>query len=698
MRLRVHGKHFHLDGKPHFLRTVTYGPFPPQSEHSPEKDFPKIKDAGFDSIRVYSLPDEEFLHCAARHDLIVIATHAWAHGCDFINDDPGIFTRARESLVAWVAVHHFHPGLGAVLVGNEIPPDMAHWMGDHLVNQRLDELIRAAQLVGDGLPIAYASYPSTEFLEPPSADFSAFNVYLEDPSDLASYLPRLHHLAGDRPVFLAEFGMDTQSHTEEAQAELLPRALQIARQAGFAGTALYAWSDDWFNNGQTITDWSFGLLRRDGSAKPALAAVKNTPLPLPLPDPLPRFSVIICTRNGGHRLATCLAACRAIDYPDFEIIVVNDGSTDNTRELLEGTEGLRTFHLEPRGLSAARNFGASQATGEILAYTDDDCRPDVQWLSWLAHSFATTTHSAIGGPNLPPPPDSLALALTTAAPGAPTHVMLTDTLAEHLPGCHLSVRKSAFDQIAGFDPLFHTAGDDVDFCWRLRDAGHTLGFCGASFVWHHRRATPWRYLKQQMGYGCAEALLYKKHPTRFSRGGIRWEGCVYQGSPLSVRPGDVIYSGPTGEADYQSIANSRWHNKRHLSPPFDTAFHRFLLSLLSLAQFSLRSWSRKRNGGPALRHFTWLSPAPALQSQSELTLINTGGLTRYHLYRGLLAKGWEPSPEANWDLLRNGVHLRSATEQTGTKTNRTFVAFSSSRPPSSFLSLAEDAGFTLHAR
>lgn len=70
MPLTVHGKHFHLDGKPHFLRTVTYGPFPPNSIHSPEIDFPRIRRAGFNSIRVYTLPETELLDAAGKNDQI----------------------------------------------------------------------------------------------------------------------------------------------------------------------------------------------------------------------------------------------------------------------------------------------------------------------------------------------------------------------------------------------------------------------------------------------------------------------------------------------------------------------------------------------------------------------------------------------------------------------------------------------------
>jgi len=391
----------------------------------------------------------------------------------------------------------------------------------------------------------------------------------------------------------------------------------------------------------------------------------------------------------------CLKACRDLDYPDYEIIVVNDGSTDGTRALLEKCGDIKISHLDPSGLSAARNHGASLASGEILAFTDDDCRPDTQWLSWLAQAFSQSDHAAIGGPNLAPTPDSLGLALTTAAPGAPTHVMLDDTTAEHLPGCHLSVKKSAFDRIGGFDPLFETAGDDVDFCWRLRDAGFTLGFAGASFVWHHRRATPWKYLKQQMGYGRAEALLYKKHPHRFSKNGIRWEGCVYRGAALGIEPGDFIYSGPTGEAPYQALARPHRQPMRGLHPRFDSFLSRALLSILGWLQSHLRHWSRKKNGGPSGRG-SWPSPHPRNPTFLTLTLKNEDSLGRHDLYQHLLAKGWEGCEEPDFDLQNGDLCLFAATEQTGTPVNRTFVRFNQS--DSTFTVLAKEAGFSKLSR
>ena len=691
MRRTVQGKHFHLDGRPHFLRTVTYGPFPPDSPPSPAFDFPKIRASGFDSIRIYHLPDKALLDSAAENDLIVIPTHAWGHGCDFIRENPSLLEKARRHLVTWLRQHHSHPGLGAILVGNEIPSEMARWMTPWKVNRALDGLIRDAQQSAPGLPIAYANFPTTEYLEPPSADFTAFNIYLEDGESFQSYLPRLHHLAGDRPVFLTEFGMDTQRNSEEAQATLLPNALRLSRLAGLAGATLYAWSDHWFNNNQSMDDWSFGLLRRDLSEKPALPALRNLTLPDPLPPNPLRFSVIICTRNGASRLTACLAACRALHYPDFEIIVANDGSTDQTATLLDQEEKVRVFHRQPCGLSAARNHGAEMATGEILAYTDDDCQPDSQWLTWLARAYSESDYAAIGGPNLAPKPDSRGLALTTAAPGAPTHVMLDDTTAEHLPGCHLSVKKSAFDHIGGFDPIFQTAGDDVDFCWRLRDVGFSLGFSGPSFVWHHRRATPWKYLKQQMGYGKAEALLYKKHPHRFSAGGIRWEGCVYRGVALGIEPGDFIYTGPIGEAPYQTLGQLLRQPMRGLHPTYNSSINRALLKILTTLQIHLRHHARKKHGGPSARG-SWPSPARETKYASTLTLISSTGQSRHHLYRHLLSQGWRSCPDPDFDLQFHQLKLLAATEQTGTEINRTFIGLNQLAPD--FLSQAEAAGFS----
>lgn len=673
-RLEIEGKFFRAGERRLLLRAVTYGPFPAGSGHVPGRDFTQIAEAGFNAVRVYDLPDEALLAEAEKCGLYVLAGMAWAQGCDFFTNRH-FLDEAQKKLIRWLKKNGGHVALGAVFVGNEIPSDMVRWMGPVAVRGVLDALIVLGKKAAPKVLFAYANFPTTEYLEPQRADFTAFNLYLEDGEKLAAYLARLHHVAGDRPVMVTEFGLDTQDHGEEAQAALLRDYLRVARETAMAGVTVYAWSDEWFNNGEVVADWSFGLIRRDGSEKPALAVLREL---LPKWDAFPAagqpmISVIVCTRNGAQRMRTCLHALLAVNYENFEVIVVDDGSTDGTAIEVAKFPQVRLVIQKAAGLSAARNAGARAAKGEIFAYTDDDCEVDEDWLRWLAWTFGNGDWAAVGGPNLPPAAVDATMAVVICAPGAPTHVMLNDVEAEHLPGCHLAVRREFFEKIAGFDPIFETAGDDVDFCWRLQQAGDRLGFSAGSFVWHHRRTSIGRYLKQQRGYGRAEALLFRKHPERFSRGGIRWEGFVYVGSAIGVETGDVIYHGILGDEPYQMLQLHR-QPRRLLPLEYDDAETRRTLRWVSWAQRHLRAWVRWWHGGPkrrriAKRHFY----RDDLHEELEMVLLGETGQGRVDLYQFLLEKSWVPCGDQDWDLQKSGVRILAATEQNAKAQQRTFL-------------------------
>ena len=261
----------------------------------------------------------------------------------------------------------------------------------------------------------------------------------------------------------------------------------------------------------------------------------------------PCVSVVVCTYNGGATLEQCLWSLRALDYPDYEIIVVDDGSTDDTTEILKRFPSIRAIRQDNHGLSVARNVGLRAATGEIIAYTDSDCFADADWLSHLVYQFQRSDAAAVGGPNLTPDDGWLA-ACVAAAPGQPTHVLESDQVAEHIPGCNMAFRREALEQINGFDPQYRKAGDDVDVCWRLQQAGMWITFAPGAFVWHHRRQTPRAYFRQQRGYGEAEALLQFKHPDKFNgRGDSKWRGVMYGPALRGVRLSPaVIYRGTFG--------------------------------------------------------------------------------------------------------------------------------------------------------
>jgi len=112
--------------------------------------------------------------------------------------------------------------------------------------------------------------------------------------------------------------------------------------------------------------------------------------------------------------------------------------------------------------------------------------------------------------------------------------MIDDRIAEHVPGCNMAFYKAVLKQVNGFDPQFRKAGDDVDLIWRIQHTGQSIGFAPAAQVWHYRRNTIAAYLRQQRGYGEAEAMLKYKHPDHFNTlGASHWRGRIYGGDEIA---------------------------------------------------------------------------------------------------------------------------------------------------------------------
>ncbi|MCB1203009.1 MAG: glycosyltransferase [Verrucomicrobiae bacterium] len=555
--LRLGGKFFREGGSTCLVKAVTFGPFPPGAFPDEGRgQLPRIREElGANALRLFEVPSLGFLHACASEGLRVFITIPWTQHVDFVRRRSAL-AEADERLLETITRFRGHPAVAGYFVANEVESTLVRWMGASAVVEQIERLIDLGHANDPGTFFAYANYPGTEYLLPQNQDFVAFNLYLEDREAYAAYLARLQNLAGNKPLFLSEFGIDAQSHGEEKQAEILRWAVEEAAEAGVAGVTLFSWSDLWQRGGKQVAGWSFGLTRDDQAARPALGAVRECWEELKKPSDVlslgtaPRVSVIVCTHRGSATLVPCLDSLVALDYPDFEVIVVNDGNDSRVAEIATSYQEVRHLGTEHEGLGAARNTGAGVATGEIFAYTDDDCVVDPEWLKWIAHQFdSDPSLGCAGGPNLPPRPETATRARVAAAPGGPTHVLLDDLHAEHLPGCNLAVRREVFKEVGGFHTVFRAAGDDVDFCWRVLAAGYGLGFHAAAFVWHHRRFT-WRaYLKQQIGYGRAEALLMPMHPERFrGAGGAVWKGRVYVSRR---RFGPFVYHGHYGHEPFQ---------------------------------------------------------------------------------------------------------------------------------------------------
>ena len=553
--IRVQAKFFFEGDKKWFLKGVTYGPFKPNADgdytSTPEqaaRDFAQMREMGINLIRVYHVPPRWLLDLAAAHGLRVLVSIPWTQHVEFLNSRSlcrQIMRVVRET----VAKNVGHPAIFAYLVGNEVPTTMIRWLGVARVQLFLERLIEIARATDPRPLYSYASFPPTEYIRPANVDFLSLNVYLERRADFERYLARLQNIAEEKPLILGEFGLDTMRNGEDRQAEILDWHLDVVVQGGAAGTIFFAWTDEWFTGGHEITDWKFGLVTAERQPKKVFEVLKkklgsdgNVTERVPLRR-YPRVSVIVCSYNGAKTLGECLRALDAVRYPDFEIVLVDDGSKDNTQEIVKTwlaeratktTGYLPTFISivqKNMGLSYARNVGAHGSTGELIAYTDSDCMPDADWLFYLVGTILSGDYAGVGGPNIPPPAVNWIQAAVAASPGGPSHVLLTDVVAEHVPGCNMAFWRWAFDSVGGFDPEYRKAGDDVDFCWRLQTSGGVVAFSPSAIVWHYRRFTLDAFRKQQEGYGEAEALLRFKHLIFFGpTGTAKWKGQIY-GAP-----------------------------------------------------------------------------------------------------------------------------------------------------------------------
>lgn len=597
LRPTVAGKFFLAGEEKVYVRGVTYGTFRPQRDGrdpafpSPdvvERDLAQMAANGVNAVRVYSVPPRSLLDQAARHGLRVMVGIPWEQHIAFL-DEPRRVRAIEERVRAGVEACAGHPAVLCYAIGNEIPPSIVRWVGYRRVERHLHRLYDIAKSVDPEGLVTYGNFPSTEYLDLPFLDVVCFNVYLEQPDRLRQYLARLQNLAGERPLLLGEIGLDSRRNGEHGQARSLHEQVQRAFAGGCAGAFVFSWTDEWHRGDEDVHDWDFGLTDRGRVPKVALPIVRRAFADAPFAPETrwPRVSVVMCVYNGEETLEDCLQGLTTLAYPDYEVIVVDDGSTDGSAQIA-ARYPCRLIRTPNAGLSAARNTGLAAASGEIVAYIDADARPDSHWLHYLCETLRDSEEEfvGVGGPNLPYRVDGELAECVANAPGGPIHVLLSDREAEHIPGCNMAFRKEALEAIGGFDPTFRVAGDDVDICWRIQERGWKLAFSPSAVVWHHQRRSLAAYWQQQRGYGRAEALLEAKWPAKYnSAGQVSWAGRIYA-QPLlyALLKGSRVYHGTWGTAPFQSR-----HPRRQLVTSLAAAPEWYLL-VAALAGLSLLGW------------------------------------------------------------------------------------------------------------
>lgn len=715
-RVTLDGKFFRLGGGKFLVKGVAYGPFAPNDRGEPfagpdqtARDLALIRQLGANLVRVYVPPPVWFLDLALEHELRVFIDFPWNKDACFL-DSSETQREIRDLIRRQLRPALGHKGVFAVSVANELPADIVRWSGARPVEDFIDSLVDAVKTIEGSTLCTFGNFPPTEFLRPRLTDFACFNVYLHRERVFENYLARLQMIADSQPLVLGEFGMDSLREGEPAKCALLSSQIDAGFRQGLAGCVVYSFTDEWFKDGRHVDRWEMGLVTRDREPKPSYFAVQVQfrSLPKPPAPAAPKVSVVVASYNGSRTLAACLKSLTVLNYPRYEIILVDDGSSDDTHRITSSFPDVRYVHQSHQGLSVARNTGIAAARGEIIAFTDADCRADEDWLTYTVGNLLQGDCVGMGGHNFLPPDDGPVAAAVMASPGGPAHVMLTDRLAEHIPGCNMVFYKWVLEEIGGFDPMYHRAGDDVDVCWRLQQRGYHIGFSPGGFVWHYRRNNVRDYLRQQQGYGEAEAMLVRRHPEYFNAfGASMWRGRIYGASnraPTMRRP--MIYHGIFGAAWFQTLYQAppvtmlmhattlEYHvlvtlplvclslvwplimplavtslsvsmgacfvaaAQANLPPAKERFWSRSLITILYFLQPVVRGWSRyrgrltQRTMPEAVTHWLQSLEYQASEAQREVRYLTANGVTRLAYLEGVLRRlneqQWQHKADAGW--------------------------------------------------
>jgi glycosyltransferase involved in cell wall biosynthesis len=239
------------------------------------------------------------------------------------------------------------------------------------------------------------------------------------------------------------------------------------------------------------------------------------------------FSVIVPTYNRPARVRECLAALCELDYPKdkYEVVIVDDGGDDP----LDGIEAahpsgtkVRLLRQESAGPASARNYGAREARGRFLAFTDDDCCPSPGWLVEFERRLLRSPDAMVGGTTLNRLTGNLfSEASETLLQALYAFSNLDPENGRFLASNNIGLSRRLFHEVGGFDANFPlAAAEDRDFCDRWTHAGRRLLWAPEAVVLHSHEHTLRSFLRQHFNYGRG-AVLYQRLRSRRGSGGLK---------------------------------------------------------------------------------------------------------------------------------------------------------------------------------
>lgn len=227
-----------------------------------------------------------------------------------------------------------------------------------------------------------------------------------------------------------------------------------------------------------------------------------------------RVSVIIPAYNASKTIAKTIEACLCQSCLPFEVIVVDDGSCDDTAQIVQKFKSVNYVFQDNAGPAAARNRGAKAAQGEILLFTDSDCVPHSDWIEKIVVGFQQVNVAAVMGSYGIANPRSL-LSTVIQAEIMFRHYQIMPNYPKAFGSYNVGIRKEVFNAVGGFDFFYPRAsGEDNDLSYKIVEKGNVIFFARDAVVDHHHTENLGKYLKEQFQHGFWRVKMYADHPDK----------------------------------------------------------------------------------------------------------------------------------------------------------------------------------------
>jgi glycosyltransferase involved in cell wall biosynthesis len=229
----------------------------------------------------------------------------------------------------------------------------------------------------------------------------------------------------------------------------------------------------------------------------------------------PSVSVIIPTWNGAAKIERCLSALRNQDFGRrFEIVVVNDGSIDNTPDVLARHNEIRVITQSNAGPAAARNRGSRAASGDIIVFTDDDCEPLPNWLTDMIRPF--TDPEVVGAKGVYRTRQSSIVARFVQLEYEDRYRLLARRpTIDFIDTYSAAFRRDRFLEMGGYDTSFPVAcAEDVELSYRMSARGWRMVFAPEAKVYHQHPDSLAAYVRKKFKFAFWRVLAVKKNPAK----------------------------------------------------------------------------------------------------------------------------------------------------------------------------------------